>query len=162
MRLLRHGVVAALGLLLLLNFALVRGDDLPEQSAHAFAVEQKLKSIVVSIDFAHASLDDSVRALASMSKKLDPEHKGINFFVQPRASETTQPITLKLDKVPLDAALHYVCELSNARYKINDYTVVIMPPSESANYLVKRTFHVDPSFVESAANAGVIPALKTP
>ena len=149
--------------LILLAFAPVRGDDNASgRQSRAIAIEQRLKSTFVSIDFTTANIDQAIRALAALSKQRDPDHKGINFLIQPEASTSAKPITLKLDNVPLGVALHYVCELGSVHYKIDDYFVVIAPTSVVGDDLVKRTFHVDPSFVEAASNAGVIPAPRAP
>jgi hypothetical protein len=160
MTFLRPLLVTSLGLVLFLP-ALARADDISGSTSRAAAIEQKLKSIVVSIDFNHATIDEAVQALSVLSKQRDPAQQGINFFLQPEAAAQAQPITLQLDRVPLQAALHYVCELGRVRDKIDDYSVAITPFSAGED-LVKRTFRVDPSFVESVSNAGVIPAPKTP
>jgi len=125
-------------------------------------MDRKLKSMVVSIDFTNANIDQAIQALAALSKQRDPDHKGINFLIQPEASTSAKPITLKLDNVPLGVALHYVCELGGVHYKIDNYFVVIAPMSVVGDELVKRTFRVDPSFVEAASSAGVIPTPKAP
>ena len=117
--------------------------------------------IVVSIDFTKANINEAVEALSALSKEIDPDHQGINFVVQPDAAASAQPITLKLDKVPLGETLRYVCELGGVHYKIGDRFVTIAPV-QAGPELVKRIYNVDPSFVESAANAGIIPMRQTP
>jgi hypothetical protein len=92
-----------------------------------------------------------------MSRQLDPEHKGVGFVLQPEAIAAGRPITLKLDNVPLNETLRYVCELSGLRYRVDEHFVSILPHPGDVG-LVKRTFHVDPNFVESASGAGAIPA----
>jgi len=162
MTLFRHGLVAGIGLLFV-TFAPVRGDDeFSCPSPRATDIDQKLKSIVVSVDFTNASIDDAIRALVAMSKESDPDHKGINFLVSPEASVAGKPITLKLDKVPLGATLRYVCELGSFRYNVDDQLVSIIPAGAIVCGIEKRTFHVDPSFLEILASTGVNPTVKAP
>jgi hypothetical protein len=148
------GLVVALILFL---FAPVRGDDsIYAPASGGFAVEQKLKALTVSVDFNNATIEQATAALTVMSRQLDPAHKGVGFVLQPEAVVASRPITLKLDTVPLGETLRYVCELANLRYRVDEHFVSILPHASSEG-LVKRTFHVDPSFVEAARQAGIIP-----
>lgn len=159
MNALRLGLVVAS---LLFLFAPLRSDDsVYAPASGGFAVEHKLKSMVVSIDFRDATIEEATQALTNMSRQLDPTHKGVQFSIEPEASAQGRPITLKLDKVPLGETLRYVCELSGVHYKVTEYFVDITPHWVGQE-LVKRTFHVDPSFVENAQNIGVIPAQISP
>ena len=153
------GLVVALIVFL---FAPVRGDDsVYAPASGGFAVEQKLKSLVVSVDFENATIEEATNALTVMSRELDPDHKGVGFVLQPEAITAGRPITLRLDKVPLGETLRYVCELANVRYRVDEHFVSILPHASDVG-LVKRTFHVDPSFVETVSGAGVIPPITTP
>ena len=158
---LRYGLLATLGLCLLLC-APIRGDEPnPAQQQRALELEHKLKSLFVSIDFTNATLDQALQALTVVSKDRDPDHQGIHFVLQPLAAETGQPITLKLDEVPVGVALRYACELGHVRYKVGDRFVTIETLS-AGQELVKRTFRVDPNFVETAESAGIIPRTLQP
>jgi hypothetical protein len=142
---------------ILFLFAPLRGDDsVYAPASGGFAVEQKLKAMVVSVDFNNASIVQATEALTEMSRELDPTHKGVGFVLQPEAVTAGRPITLKLDNVPLGETLRYVCELSGLRYRVDEHFVSILPHGTDVG-LVKRTFHVDPSFVEAAQQAGAIP-----
>ena len=156
MTLLRLGMGAAVGLMIL-SISLMRGD---ETTSPYRPIDQKLKSIVVSIDFTNATIDQAIKALADLSKQQDPERKGVGFIIQPEVPGSTKPITLKLDSVPVGVCLHYVCELAYARYKIDERMVSIVPFYGGGEGLVQRTFHVDPDFVKSVSNAGVMPTAK--
>ena len=71
-----------------------------------------------------------------------------------------KPVTLKLDNVPVGVALHYTCELARVSSKVDPRLVQIVAHGGEEG-LVKRTFYVDPGFVESAVNAGIIPPPQT-
>jgi len=150
MNTLRLGLVAASIVFL---FAPLRSDDsVYAPASGGFAVEHKLKSMVVSVDFNDATLEEATQALTLMSRQLDPTHKGIEFVLEPGAIIAGHHVTLKLDSVPLDVTLRYVCELSGVRYRVDEHFVSILPHGSNEG-LVKRTFHVDPSFVESMQHA---------
>jgi hypothetical protein len=126
----------------------------------AETVDQKLKSIIVSVDFNHAKIEEALAALTVMSQQLDYTHKGVHFIIEPGIAPLTPPITLKLENVPLGETLRYVCELGRLRYKADNHLVSIEAMSRvggPGDELVSRTFHVDPSFMEAISSAGVLP-----
>lgn len=156
MNTLRLGWVAASVLFL---FAPLRGDDFTSAPlSRETDIDYKLKSIMVSVDFDNATIEQATAALTLMSRQADSSPKGIVFDVTPEASSEAKRITLKLDKVPLGETIRYVCLLGNVGYKVDDTFVVIRPAQWTGMELQQRTFHVDPNFVETAQRAGVIPA----
>jgi general secretion pathway protein D len=121
-----------------------------------FNLDQKLSSIFMSLNFDGASIEEATSFLSSESKRLDPDHKGVNFIIQPEASTSAKPITLTLNNVPLGEALRYICQLANVKYKVEDYAISIVPFNASTEDLVSRTFNVQPSFVAPPAASGTI------
>jgi general secretion pathway protein D len=113
----------------------------------SFGTEQVMTSVFLSLDFNNASIEEATNFLSIESKRLDPNHKGVNFIIQPAASSTAKPITLTLNHVPLSDALRYVCQLANVKYKVQDYAISIVPFTQNTDDLISRTFTVDPSFV---------------
>jgi general secretion pathway protein D len=113
----------------------------------SFGVEQTLSRIFLSLDFNNASIEEATNFLSIESKRLDPNHKGINFIIQPDASTSAKPITLTLNHVPLSEALRYVCQLANVKFKVQDYAISIVPFTQNTEDLISRTFNVQPSFV---------------
>lgn len=158
MKALRLGIASVLLIFLL---APVRSyDSVYAPASGGFAVEQKLKSMVVSVDFENATIEEATQALTNMSRGLDPKHQGIGFVIQPEALGASRSITLKLENVPLGETLRYVCELSGLRYRVDERFVSILPHGSDVG-LVKRNFHVDPSFVQVSSQAGLIPPVQT-
>jgi general secretion pathway protein D len=114
-----------------------------------FDIDQKLKSIFVTLDFTDVSIEQATNYLYTESKRLDePTHKGIPFIIQPDASSTAKPISLTLNNVPVGEALRYVCQLADVKYKVQDYAVSIVPFTASTDDLISRVFIVPPSFVQ--------------
>jgi len=118
-----------------------------------FILDQKLKSVVLSLNFNNATIEEATSFLSIESKRIDPDHKGVEFIIQPKVSETAKPITLTLNSVPLGEALRYVCQLANVKYKVQDFAISIVPYSQSTDDMIKRTFIVQPSFVEPPMEA---------
>jgi general secretion pathway protein D len=113
-----------------------------------FDLDQKLKGITVSLNFDDATIESATNFLSIESKRLDePDHKGVNFIIQPEASSSAKPISLTLNNVPLGEALRYVCQLAGVKYKVQDYAISIVPFSLDTEDLTSRTFIVQPSFV---------------
>jgi general secretion pathway protein D len=112
-----------------------------------FGLDQKLNSIFLSLDFNGASIEEATNFLSIESKRLDPDHKGVNFIIQPEASASAKPISLTLNNVPLGEALRYVTQLAGVKYKVEDYAISIVPFNENTDDLISRTFNVQPSFV---------------
>ena len=123
-------------------------------------VREKLANIFVSVDFTNASIDEAVKYLTAESKRLASDHKGINFIIAPTAAASAKPVTLKLDNVPLNETLRYLCDLAGVRYKVEASAVAIVQPGNS-EAIVGRTFNVPPSFVAPPANS-TVPNLPTP
>ena len=123
-------------------------EQAPITATTNFDIDQKLKSIFLSLDFTDVTIEQATSYLYTESKRLDePTHKGIPFIIQPAASSTAKTITLSLNNVPVGEALRYICQLANVKYKVQDYAVSIVPFTASTDDLISRTFTVQPSFV---------------
>jgi general secretion pathway protein D len=118
-------------------------------------MEEDLHNIFLSLDFNNATIEEATNFLSVESKRLDPNHKGVNFIIQPEASSTAKPVTLTLNNVPLGEALRYVCQLANVKFKVQDYAISIVPFTANDQDLISRTFIVTPSFV-TIPNVGAI------
>jgi general secretion pathway protein D len=131
--------------------------DQPVLVAHTnFGLDQKLKDIYLSLDFNNATVEEATNFLSIESKRLDSEHKGVNFIIQPEASSSAKPVSVTLNNVPLGEALRYVCQLANVKYKVQDYAISIVPFSQSTDDLIRKTFTVQPNFVAPPTAAGAI------
>ncbi len=126
------------------------------ERATNFDLDQKLKSIYLSLQFDNATIEEATNYLSIESKRLDPDKKGINFIIQPEASTSAKPVTVTLNNVPLGEALRYICQLSDTKYKVQDYAISIVPFSEPTDDLIRRTFIVSPNFVAPPTTAGAI------
>jgi general secretion pathway protein D len=122
----------------------------------SFGLDEKLKDIFLSLDFNNATIEEATNFLSIESKRLDPDHKGVNFIIQPEASTSAKPVSVTLNNVPLSEALRYVCQLANVKFKVQDYAISIVPFSQSTDDLISRTFIVQPNFVAPPATLGTV------
>jgi general secretion pathway protein D len=124
-----------------------------KESTH-FSIDQQLKSITISLDFNNATIEEATNFLHVQSQQADPDHKGINFIILPKASETAKPISLTLNNVPLGEALRYISQIANVKYKVQDYAISVVPFNANLDDIILRTFNVQPSFVAPPMEAG--------
>ncbi len=129
----------------------------PPIIAHTnFGLDQKLKDIFISLDFTNATIEEATNFLTVESSRLDPDHKGVNFVIQPEASTTAKPVSITLNNVPLGEALRYICQLANVKYKVQDYAISIVPFTQNTDDLVSRNYIVQPNFVAPPPPSGTI------
>jgi beta-lactamase regulating signal transducer with metallopeptidase domain len=103
-------------------------------------------------------LSEVIRQLADEARKLDPEKKGVNFFLTPRA--TRQPevevfdingvsirIGMQLRDITLEQALRITMEAAGQpiQFTVEDYGVLITPLVSESQPLFTRFFRVDPN-----------------
>ncbi|MCP4847696.1 MAG: type II and III secretion system protein [Verrucomicrobiaceae bacterium] len=130
-------------------------------------IARKLKeTIIPTIVFDEATVDEAIEYLRQKSKEYDPfetdeAQKGVNIVRRQNAAgpdgaapAEDQTITLRLTNVPLAEALRYVAEGGGMKYKIEPYTVVVVPLWQGTNDLYTRTFRVPPDFLSSAVGDG--------
>jgi general secretion pathway protein D len=130
-------------------------------------IARKLKeTIIPNITFDEATVDEAIEYLRTKSIQHDPfetdeAQKGINIVRRQNATgpdgaapAEDQTITLRLTNVPLSEALRYVAEGGGMKYKIEPYTVVVVPLWQGTNDLYTRTFRVPPDFLSSAVGDG--------
>ena len=69
------------------------------------------------------------------------------------------PITLTLSNIPLGAALKYVTNLANLKYKVDQYAVTVVPLSTPTDVLLVKNFNVRPGFIGRGPAGGGAGAL---
>lgn len=94
-------------------------------------LNRELKGIVLSLDFNNATIEEATNFLVIESKRLDPDHQGVNFIIQPEASKSAKPLTLTLNKVSLGEALRYVCELANVKFIKENNVIFIVSSTQN-------------------------------
>lgn len=139
-------------------------------------ITEKLRSIIIpSISFEDTTVEEAIDFLRMRSRELDtmeldPARKGVNFVIRkPRPSTAAAPDAgldvgaeglptaaadpsglrireLRVTNVPLGVALKYICDQTRLRYKVDDFSVTLVPQTEEADDVFTRTFSVPPDF----------------
>ncbi|MEM7698850.1 MAG: hypothetical protein AAF236_10640 [Verrucomicrobiota bacterium] len=78
----------------------------------------------VSVDFAEAPLSDVAEYLRGKSAEYDPSGRGWNLLIDPSV-DGDQPITLRLQQVPLAIVLAYAAELGDFTYAREEFAIVL-------------------------------------
>ena len=139
------------------------GDD---STGREYIARKLRETILPTVLFDEATVDEAIEFLRQKSKEHDPfetneAEKGVNIVRRQNATGPDgaapveeQTISLRLTNVPLAEALRYVAEGSGMKYKIEPYTVVIVPLWQGTTDLYTRTFRVPPDFLSSASEGG--------
>jgi len=112
--------------------------------------------------------------------ELDPAKKGVNFVIRrPRTAppaavdagldlgdlgdnlpmiNTQDPSALRIrelrvSNIPLEQALKYICDATRLKYKVDEYSVTLVPQSEDTQDVFTRSFSVPPDFQSSLENS---------
>ena len=139
----------------------------PGATGREYLARKLRETILPSINFDEATVDEAIEYLRQKSKEYDPfetdeSKKGVNIVRRqggpgpdgaPAPAEE-QTISLRLSNVPLAEALRYVAEGAGMKYKVEPYTVVVVPLWAGTSDMYTRTFRVPPDFLSTAGGAG--------
>jgi general secretion pathway protein D len=146
-------------------------------------ITQKLRTIIVPrIDFEDTTVEEAIdflrmRSVELDTLELDPAKKGVNFIVRrPRPAAAAAPAAdgtapadtlavapdpstiripqLRVSNVPLQTALQYICDAAKLRFKVDDFSVTLVPQNETGEDFFMRTFSVPPDFSTQLEGAG--------
>jgi hypothetical protein len=133
-------------------------------------ITEKLRRIVIpKIDFEDTTVEEAInflrmRSMELDSLELDPSKKGMNFVVRrprsnPLGDGAADPSAfkikeLRLNNVPLNVALKYICDATKLRYKVDDFAITLVPQTETGEDLYTRTFRVPPDFLQALQGSG--------
>jgi hypothetical protein len=114
---------------------------------------QRLKGIIIpESNFREAKPSDIFVLLSDESRRLDPEHLGVNIIDQADSDE--MKVTISLHNVPLWDAMNYVRRLAGLSYRIEPNAVIIfnaaagMSNNENSKSLIAQGTS-EPTFVET-------------
>jgi general secretion pathway protein D len=132
----------------------------------------KLRTLTLKrVDFNQVTLTEAVDYLRQQSVELDtlepdPARKGINITVNVGSPDSEKAATilgskidLKLNNVPMERVLFYLCEATHTEYSTDDYAVTVHPVGGDATQIVTRSFRVPPDFL---TNSGTEQAAAAP
>ena len=140
--------------------------ELPEETANGGSplIEEKLNTITIPrLEFNNARLVDVVEFLSQKSQELDtsepdPTSRGVNIVIDSSGAldgrDLSQiPLTVRLSNIPLAAALKYVTQQVDMKYRVEGFAVKVIPESVNPDAgMIARSFSVPPGFITSASN----------
>ncbi len=96
------------------------------------AASVKANSIMVSLDFEEATLEEGIEFLRRKAQEFDntekdPAKRGLNFIVFGDKNFQPPSITLRLNHVDLHTALKYICEICKLELDYTDQAVELRP-----------------------------------
>lgn len=119
-------------LLLLLTASLVNDASDKMPAAKPGALEEKARRIVVPrMEFVEAPLASVVEFLASKSRELDPEKKGVNIVIHAPPQAQAAKVTLNLRDIPLLDAIRYVAGIAGLKMTAAETVLVLGLPQAS-------------------------------
>lgn len=140
-------------------------------------ITKKLKEIIIDrIDFEDVSIATAAKYLKERSKEKDPEKIGVNIVLrgkinQPIAAEgeepleeevtteeegtTVQPLTMMVDNIPLEAAIKYICNQANLKYRIEKYAVVIASPDVKLEDVETKIYPIEKDFINLGTDENI-------
>lgn len=118
------------------------------------SMERKATRIVVpELDVEDMAVGEVVKWLRRESKRLDPEHVGVNFFLKldPRhANEITQrEVTLSFRRLSIEEIVRYLCMATGLQYRLEANAVVIADTSVALDKMETRFYHLEPGVLDS-------------
>lgn len=125
-------------------------------------IEAKLRNIILpSVEFEQTPLKEVVEFLIYRSRALDtmepdPAKQGVNILISAGSEElASTPVTLRLTQVPLAEVLRYVTQFVGAKYRVEQYAVLIVPITDiDTSQMILKTFRVPPTFLSDGAVGG--------
>jgi hypothetical protein len=119
----------------------------------AGTVEGRAARILIrTIDFEDAAPQEVFEFLKEQSKAADPEGKGLNmlFRLTPAGRRIFEQgsVTLKLNNVPLNAVVRYLCQATGL-YCSYDENALMVSDSKTAPPMVTRVYHLGVGVVDT-------------
>ncbi|MDZ4199790.1 MAG: hypothetical protein U1E27_10975, partial [Kiritimatiellia bacterium] len=137
--------------------------------------------VIPAIEFRQANIVDVINFLREASAVNDPDGFGVNLilrlegagasasapapaddmwgapagdgFAIPSAGSSVPTITLNLRRVTLLAAIKYVTEVSNLKYRVDESAVIIYPAGAIVEAMITRLYPVMPHIIEVASES---------
>jgi len=107
---------------------------IPELNARAKIAKRKAlfdATIIKEINFNDASFAEALNALNALATEASDKKFTPNFFVQDPAKKLAdRKVTLKMNNIPLSAALSYILEGAGATARYDEFATVIRPSSK--------------------------------
>ena len=113
------------------KYQLSRIPELNERTKIAQRKKLFSSTIIKEINFKEAPFDEALKALNEMAMKASEEKFSPNFVVQdPARKLADRQVTLKMNNIPLSAALSYILQGAGATARYDEFATVIRPAAK--------------------------------
>jgi len=139
-----------------------------ESASSESATEMKTRSIIYpQIKLENATIEEACEFLVVQARALDvneadPSRRGYSIIVKAGEHSTGARINLDIKNVSGQEALRYICELAGMKFKIEPWTVLITPVTETTAEQFTRIYQVPKDFLTmggaSSSAVGATPA----
>ncbi len=112
-----------------------------------------LKEIILpSLVLEDVTLDDAINFLTAQAIELDTRaipanEKGINFVIEGGSEVLNRTLSLRLQNVPMEAALNFITSKVNAKWAATDFAIRITDKDVDIDTLISRSWIVPPDFI---------------
>jgi len=144
-----------LGVLLVLPCFCLRGPAAERGVVRSeSALERKTHSLIIpKIDVDEITIQDFVDLLRDETRKQDPDHTGVNFFLRfdpNREQEIKQrQVTLSFTNLPVEEIVRYLCLATGLKYRIEASAVVIADDSVALDKMETRIYLLAPGVLDA-------------
>lgn len=120
-------------------------------------IENRLRRLIVPrVNFEGAEIEEVASFLRAQVAQLEPGRTPINFIPRIEANTPKSPVSLSLENVPMFDVVKYAAQVSNLKFRIEEYAVLFLPLTETGDQLISREYRLQPSFL--SASVGDDPA----
>lgn len=125
-------------------------------------IEGRLRRLIVPrVNFEGAQIDEVAMFLRQQVTQLEPGRTPINFIPRIEASTPKSEVSLSLENVPMYDVVKYAAQVSNLKFRIEEFAVLFLPLTETGDQLISREYRLQPSFLSAAVSSDQAAAAAT-
>ena len=110
-------------------------------------LSNKLNSIIIPyVSFNNQSIDPVISTLNNLSKKYDPDKKGVKHILRLK-TQSQSKVSLYLRNVSLHKLIQLICLQQDLKYKVTQHAVILADKSISLDTMEVRFYNVPKDFI---------------
>lgn len=134
----------------------------PISRSNVADIEGRLRRLIVPrVNFEGAQIDEVAMFLRQQVTQLEPGRTPINFIPRIEASTPKSEVSLSLENVPMYDVVKYAAQVSNLKFRIEEFAVLFLPLTETGDQLISREYRLQPSFLSAAVSSDQAAAAAT-
>lgn len=134
----------------------------PISRSNVADIEGRLRRLIVPrVNFEGAQIDEVAMFLRQQVTQLEPGRTPINFIPRIEADTPKSEVSLSLENVPMYDVVKYAAQVSNLKFRIEEFAVLFLPLTETGDQLISREYRLQPSFLSAAVSSDQAAAAAT-